>query len=314
MHPKWIRDATALALLDHSGEPFNLGGYRRAWTGVTSWRDVSFGARAEDGTLAAVALLRRRGSAQSLPLGYGGIAATRALHDTEASALLSAARHAARAYELRAFSVPVDPAAPQHGGGRVYGSTSVVYLDPETPIQAGFTKKGRSTIKRALRAGGVARSGGENPEPFLRLYRRASQAWGTAYPFAVLRRLAAAGLLRLYDVELNGAIESSVAALPADRHWMYWLAAQSDRGRKAELGYLAVEALISDAHSEGAVAVNLGASAGLPGVAHFKRQFGSVDVPVIEHRSALTVAVNARSLTSAVQRRIHGLGRRGPAS
>jgi hypothetical protein len=52
--------------------------------------------------------------------------------------------------------------------------------------------------------------------------------------------------------------------------------------------------------------VNLGASAGLPGVAAFKRRFGGVDVPVVEHRSgraALAAARNAAAATRTTLRR-----------
>src|SRR5207237_1666056 len=119
------------------------------------------------------------------------------------------------------------------------------------------------------------------------------------YPTPVLAHLAAAGVLRLYDVELNGAVEASAAALLGERHWMYWLAAQSTAGRDAELGYLALAALIEDAQASGATAVNLGASAGLPGVAQFKRRFGGIDVPVIEHRSTTFAFRAARIIFSA---------------
>ena len=55
--------------------------------------------------------------------------------------------------------------------------------------------------------------------------------------------LAAAGLLKLYDIGLDGAVAASAAALISDRHWMYWLAAQTTAGRNAELGYLALAGL-----------------------------------------------------------------------
>jgi hypothetical protein len=87
----------------------------------------------------------------------------------------------------------------------------------------------------------------------------------------VLVYLAAAGLLKLYASELDGAVAASVAALIGDRHWMYWLAAQSNAGRNAELGYLALAVLIEDAQISGATAVNLGASAGLPGRGRWAR-------------------------------------------
>ena len=66
---------------------------------------------------------------------------------------------------------------------------------------------------------------------------------------------------------------------------------------RLRLGYVALAALVAGAHAAGARAVNLGASTGLPGVAMFKRRFGSVDVPVLEQRSARYLPVIARNAT-----------------
>lgn len=302
MGTRWIPDEASVALLDQSGEPFDHARYRRAWTDETDWRDVSFGARAGDGTQAAIALLSRRGAAHSLPLGYGGVVASRALGAGEVSSFLCAARRAARAHDLRALSVPIDPPLSQlHVGGNVVAWTSVVFLDSSGPAR--FTRKGRLKISRAQSAGGSARPPSNDPEPFLRLYERAARDWHAQYPADVLRHLADTGLLTLYDVELDGNVASSMAAIRGERHWLYWLGAQNDAGRAAELGYLAAAALVQDAHAAGARAVNLGASTGLPGVALFKRRFGTVDVPVLEHRSAPTLG---RVMHSAVD-----VGRRG---
>jgi hypothetical protein len=101
-----------------------------------------------------------------------------------------------------------------------------------------------------------------------------------------------------------------MAVLHGERQWMYWLGAQSDAGRSAELGYLGMATVIEDAHLAGARAVNLGASRGLPGVARFKRQFGAVDVWVVEHRSALRLPVAARSLAIASIARLRELAHR----
>ena len=300
----WIRDDEALTLVDRSGEPFNAPGYRRAWTqALPGWSDVSFGARAPDGTQAAIAALRGRRSAESLPLGYGGIVASRSLERHEASSFLRAARRAARADDLRARAVPIDPPLDQlHVGGRVIAWTSVVHLDPNLPADARLTKKARQTIARATRAGGIARAASDDPEPFLRLYDRASREWSTLYPAELLRHLAQAGRLRLYDTELNGVVEASAVALIGERHWMYWLAAQSDAGRAAEFGYLALAGLIADAHAAGAGAVNLGSSVGLHGVARFKRWFGGTDVPVLEYRSMRRLPVIARDAVLRIRR------------
>jgi GNAT acetyltransferase-like protein len=302
---RWTPDGEALALLDSSGTPFDGAEYRRAWTdSVAGWQDVSFGARAPDGTQAALALLRRRRGAESLPLGYGGIVASRALDRDETSSFLRAARRAAKADDVRALAVPINPAPESlHLGGRVIGWTSVVYLEASRPADARLTKKGRQAVARAERAGGIARTGSADLKPFLSLYENASKDWSSSYPADVLRHLAEGGRLRLFDAELDGAVQASAAALIGDRHWMYWLAAQSEAARAAELGYLTLSALIGDAHSSGAQAVNLGASAGLPGVALFKRRFGAIDVPVLEYRSLRYVPAAARAVITRAARR-----------
>src|SRR5205807_1241234 len=77
---EWRRDDEALALVEQSGEPFNNIEFRLAWMEAgLGWSDVSFGASGTDGTQVAIALLRRGMAAQSLPLGYGGIVASRLL-------------------------------------------------------------------------------------------------------------------------------------------------------------------------------------------------------------------------------------------
>ena len=96
--------------------------------------------------------------------------------------------------------------------------------------------------------------------------------------------------------------------------WMYWLAAETDRGRKAEAGYPIVAKLLADASGEGIGFGNLGASAGLPGVAKFKRRLGGVDLPVIEQSAALSPlglipdVPLSRSSIGAVLRRIRATG------
>jgi hypothetical protein len=183
--------------------------------------------------------------------------------------------------------------------GRAAATTSVLYFAPDGPAAVGFGKKVVQTIARAHRAGGSVRPASADPQPFLRLYFEASKSWATQYPEPVLAHLAASGALLLYDVELNGSVEASAAALLGDRHWMYWLAAQSTAGRDAELGYLALAALIEDARASGAAAVNLGASAGLPGVAQFKKRFGGVDVTVLEQGSTSLALRAARTILPA---------------
>src|SRR5438045_2404947 len=111
MGVEWRRDNDALALVERSGEPFNSEGYRRAWMEAgLGWSDVSFGARAPDGAQVAVALLRRGMAAQSLPLGYGGVVASRPLDSRELDSFLRTARANAGVRDLQVLSVPIHTA------------------------------------------------------------------------------------------------------------------------------------------------------------------------------------------------------------
>jgi Acetyltransferase (GNAT) domain len=264
---RWILDSESLALLETSGSPFNAEAYRRAWTDSgLGWSDVSFGARAPDGTQAAIALLRRGMVAQSLPLGYGGVVASRPLKPNELETFLRTARSNAGVREIQARSVLISPTEADSAASRI-ATTSVLYFTTGIPVGDGLSKKAAQAIARARRAGGAAQPASSDPRPFLCLYLDASSQWVTRYPEPVLVFLAAAGLLKLFDVTLDGAVEASAAGLVGRGHWMYWLAAQSSAGRSAELGYLALAALLENAQAAGAAAVNLGASEGLPGVA-----------------------------------------------
>lgn len=265
------------------GGPFEGSTYRSAYlSGDGAFVDVSFGAQAADGALAAVALLSNGLVAESMPLGYGGVRSTRSLARDEVDALLTAARRAAGVGLLIVRAL--------EGTGRVMATTSIVPLD--TPPAERIEKKGRQSIRRAERAGcRVVRT--SDPSGFLRLHRQVESLRAARYPEALLRLLAERGALTFYDVACEGDVVSSLAALAGGSHWMYWLAAQDERGRDVEAGYPAVAALLQDAYEAGAVFVNLGASAGLPGVAAFKRRLGGIDRPVLELVSA-PASVRAR--------------------
>ena len=276
----WEPDDSALELLECAG-PFEQSAYRAACvSALSAAEDVSFGGHLADGARAAAALVRVGSTAQSCPYGYGGIRSTRSLSDDEIRSFLEQARAAGRA--PRVVVRAVDLGANEQPG-RVVGTTTVAYLSEEP--EAGFAKKARQSIRRAIRAGGSCEASGD-PEPFLSLYANASREWGMQYPAELVRATAAAGITRFYDVLIDRRVDGSAVALVGNEHWMYWFAAQNEAGRDAEVGYLAVATMLSDAHSAGVGAVNLGASARLPGVAYFKHRLGGVERPMHELRAA----------------------------
>jgi len=281
----WSPKPDALELLEEHGGPFASALYRQLWIeAFPEWRDASFAAQAPDGTVAAVALLADGVVADSTPLNYGGIVASRPLDAGEARSFLQAARAAAGARSLEARAVPARPtSSTAHLGGAVGGWTSVVHLVPGSDLQARWRYSARRAIRRARRGGGEVRIG-DDARPFAALYADASREHWFRYPTDLLRRLASAGLGRCYDVCVDGVPVSSAFAVVSRDHWAWWLAAQNEVGRSLSANYLAVASLLEDAQRHGVRAVNLGISAGMPGVAQFKRRFDAVPVPVISHR------------------------------
>lgn len=273
----WTPDAGALGLLERAGNPFALRAYRQGFVvGYPKWRDASFGAVADDGTRAAVALLAIQRQAESVPLGYGGIVSDRPLEEVEARSFLEAARQAVGVRMLRVRSLPevgVD------GPGSRVMDTSV--LTP-TDVESGFHDQARRSLRKAETAGCEVRPA--NVERFLALY--AHERRGEPYSEHMIRALGGSGLAHAYDVTLGGAPVAAILTLRGEGHWVYWLGTQIDAGREAAASYLALRAFLRDAQEAGVAKVNLGASVVgrevLEGVVRFKRSLGAEEVPLIQ--------------------------------
>jgi hypothetical protein len=274
---------------------------------------VSWGGRLDGDTRAAVALIRKGDTAESLPLNYGGIVATRRLQPREVRDLLRAARRAAGSRWLVVRSVPLGRGNPAgHIGARVAGWTGVVWTPRACEVEATFTHKCRRALNAAREAGAhhVVET---DPERFLDLYRAVAGSHIYRYPDHLIRALAQEGLARFHEVELDGDRIASVLVLPGSSHWTAWLAAQDSRGREVNGNYLAVAGLMETASAAGVPAVNLGISAGMPGVALFKRRFGAVDVPVLLNEDGTPLARASRWARRGVRtasRRIRRIARR----
>jgi CelD/BcsL family acetyltransferase involved in cellulose biosynthesis len=273
----WVPEDAALELLEQAG-PFETAAYRAACVeALTGVRDVSFAARSGE-ALAAAALVRV-GRTAYLPYGYGGVRSSRPLDEQETRVFLRAARAASGAARL----ILRDVAFAAASGGRPIASTSVAWLD--APPTERYAKKARQSMRRAARAGASCAVSAD-AAAFLSLYASASQEWGVSYPLDLIAAAADRGLARFYDVTIEDRIVGSFVALRGTTHWMYWLSALDETGRKAEVGYMGVAAMLADAYDERIAAVNLGGSAGLPGVAHFKQRLGGVGHAVVEWRAA----------------------------
>ena len=176
-----------------------------------------------------------------------------------------------------------------------------LYFAPNVPAAAQFGKKAAQTIERARRAGGSARPASSDPEPVSAAVPRSLETLGNAVPQAGTRpsrcRRSAEALRRRTERRSGGVRRSSArrddtgctgslrralqAVTPSSAIWRWQRSSRTPRLQEPP-------------------AVNLGASAGLPGVAQFKKRFGGIDVPVIEHRStALSLSRSPADSSSA---------------
>jgi hypothetical protein len=249
---------------------------------------------------------------ESIPNNYGTIVATRPLNEEQVWSFLDAARISCGADRLIARSVPLRPAPSTcHVGARIAGWTSVVYMEKGGVLEPRFAQKARHSIRKAARAG-AALEATTDPEGFLPLYAATSTGHWMRYPEELIRCLSRAGVARFFDVRLDSACIASVMVLTSSHHWMAWLAAQNDRGRDIDANYFAVGKMLAAAQRARVAGVNLGISLGMPGVAHFKRRFDAIEVPVIEYRVMPWVErarLRARLLTRRGLRRARRLVR-----
>jgi hypothetical protein len=281
----WRLDADAAAGLVPLASPFADPRFLAALERLDRrWSTHTVGALAHDGTRAALTVARKGSKAESIPFGYGGILADRALEEEEVTALLHLAARHLNVRRVRSRYVPLPVRGrPAHAGGRVIASTAVVAVAATTEdLESRLSKPARRKIRQAERAGVVVRASCD-PTGFLAVYGYASRRYQTVYPAQLVRLIAASGLGRSYDAMVEDEIVGSAFALIGATEWMYWLGAQTERGRRVVSGYPVIAHLLADAQDAGVQFVNLGASAGLPGAGKFKRRMGGVDLPVIEH-------------------------------
>lgn len=290
---------SSLDVLDERGGPFQAPEYRAAWEFLRGLRDQSFAARLEDGTAASVALTRVSAlTVTSPPLGYGGVVSPRPLSASELRAFLLEARRASGARVLQLVALGRE----HPGSAETVGITRIV--DLATHPSARFEKKGRQSIRRATRAGGEARVSAD-VSAFLALYADQARARGVQYPTDIIQYLAARERCRAYDVVVEGEVVSSLLVLTGSSHWMYWAAAQNERGREIEGGYLAVASMLEDAFAAGVPFVNLGSSSSrgteLPGVDSFKRRLGGVEERIVALEDVTTAGRFVRAGVARAQ-------------
>jgi len=295
----WTEEPKALELLDRLGGPYETSGFRQACAeAVAGMEDVSFAARAADGTGAAIALISSGRTASSVPFGYGGVRASRPLNRAELQGFLAATHAASRVWGLSVAFLGDGDCGP----GKQFGTVHFVELG--TPASERWGKKTSQEIRRSVKLGCTC-STSDDPEPFLALYREASADWGVRYPEPLVRSAAERGIVRFYYIrDTVGEIVNATAALLAPTHWIYWFGAQNEAGRKFGASYLAVATMLGDAYEAGVDGVNLGASAGLPGVHWFKSRFAPVDRPICSLQVGSRLAIRAAGLSGRARARL----------
>jgi Acetyltransferase (GNAT) domain len=292
----WTQSDQALEMLDARGGPFERRAFRRAYVAaVPGSRDVTFAASLPDGTLAALALISRGLTADSVPpSGYGTVCATRELSKFELHTFLDAARRNARVLALTGRTVRFDNAT----NDDMLGSASVIRLNE----WRSYSRLASRSLSKATKAGASAFKSSD-PLPFLKLYSAASARWKRAprYPKTLVESLAADGSGVFHHVEAGGEVVSSLFTLVAGTHWMCWFAAQNARGRAISASYLAYDALLEEAH--GVVEfVNLGASASASGGAQFKSHLGAFEAPIFAWRHSVPGWIIAESALAGARR------------
>lgn len=305
----WAEDSSALVLLDALGSPFGTTVFRSAVVSVVpGWRDLSFGARASDGTLAAVALLAHGRDADSVPpSGYGGVVASRDLDPAETIAFL---RLASRALDLRSVRVrSLELRGTQPAGNR-FAVASVVPIDPGRPPADAYARLATRSLKRATRAGATG-AASDSFAAFWGVYEAASRGRVTQYPERLLRRLVEKDVARAHVVRIEDRIVASLFTLVGASHWTCWLAGQTEEGRAVAASYLAYDVVLAEARAAGVHAVNLGASVG--GGTEFKHHLGALEVPMREWKyesaRAIGVRLTRRAAGSAIAH-VRGVRRR----
>jgi len=311
----WVADVDAISLLDAAPSgPFTSATFRRCFVEFyPEWTDASFGARLVDGTLAALPALSNGRLADSMPFNHGGVAASRALGEVELRSFLELARRVAGVVQLQVRWCPVHPEPrEQHIGARVAGWTSVVHIHQGEPIERRLDPKARRALRVADRAGATV-TAVPSVDDFVQLYERSSIGHWLRYPAPFLRSLSDAGVVRTFTVRVGLEPVSSVLVLMTAGTWVTWLAASSPEGREVQGNYLATAAVLRSASEAGVAAVELGPSAGMPGVAMFKARFDSVDLPILQYEVSARghAAVRAtRRLRGTAAWRVHSVRRR----
>jgi hypothetical protein len=191
----------------------------------------------------------------------------------------------------------------------IENSTHVLELaDGFDSIWMGYQKRNRNIIRKAIKAGTVARvaSGPKPAGTLYGLYRGLARRWRghSAHPYRLIEACATYSgrpFAQIWQAVIDGDVHGSLLAIYDDEEVFPWLMGSTPRSRTLGVNNFLVSELIRDACNRGLARVNLGGSMGNPGIEHFKRALGATKVPAIHYIWDSRFAAMARSVKSLVR-------------
>ena len=169
-------------------------------------------------------------------------------------------------------------------------ATHVVDLSGDAPVSDGYRQRARRKLRAAANAGVETQVCGadDSARVFEVLASAAETEERPSHPAPVIDAVLASGCAFGVLATHEGRDISAALFLVSSLEALYWLGGTLPDAKELSPGYATIDAAIHHARENACLAVNLGASYGLPGVAHFKEGFGArpVTYPSLSSRSA----------------------------
>lgn len=268
---------------------------------VPEFRAEALGCILDDGTpvvLPAVVkkkkrLLRKALEYKSMEPGvYGGFIAGRMLTAGEIE-LLAGAVLRLKSTTGRIVDTPWQPLNLPNTFISKKLETHIVQLNPDfEALQKGFSRGQKSNLNQARRKGVTVRlaASRQDIDDYFAIYLESVQRWGETagevYGKDLFLRLYGSGdpQIQFWLAEVEGRIAAGVLALAWNHTILYWHGAASEQYFKHYPNNLLHAHIMAWGSQGGYLRYDMGASAGLAGVARFKESFGAQVQPYRSYR------------------------------